>query len=514
MEGTSTISVDKVGGPNWSGTDSFSYPITFNIARKDGQTNMTINPQQPYSLAGTYTMKFPYVRTLTTSNPSYWGNDKPIFGDLPLGEYVVTITDGCGYTVTREINLTKPAGYSPTLKDDVGCAASNVVYDMGVNANTQKYGRVRVYENNNGVRGNIVGTFNPNLLLNGQFPNIHPGNYFLVFSEVNYYDRIVTTLPYDSPASNISVARNITGVDQEYYVPFTVRPYQQMSFNTVSLFCNPSDTNSGILGIEASGIPVGFINYGVWAQGADPETATPLYTYNTTNLTQMSHVFTGLSAGTYIVRVTNQCGFTEQTVIVQPGTLTFPDPVGVPEKICNPGEDVNLAIALPSSLFDIVWKDQATGTTVGTGSSIIVKPMVTSNYKVEYSLKSSFGCSGSYTGSGTITVEVGNCFCYKPATTSGTTLDTKHGITALSRAGAQGDNWPMVRKGAWTALESHTKGFVINRIATTAQVEAIGSPIEGMMVYDEEADCLKIYTSSDNGVNFAWKCFKVQGCPD
>ena len=93
-------------------------------------------------------------------------------------------------------------------------------------------------------------------------------------------------------------------------------------------------------------------------------------------------------------------------------------------------------------------------------------------------------------------------------------MDTKHGITALSRAGAQGDNWPMVRKGAWTALESHTKGFVINRIATTAQVEAIGSPIEGMMVYDEEADCLKIYTSSDNGVNFAWKCFKVQGCPD
>ena len=102
--------------------------------------------------------------------------------------------------------------------------------------------------------------------------------------------------------------------------------------------------------------------------------------------------------------------------------------------------------------------------------------------------------------------------CYKPATTSGIALETKHGITSLGRAGAdQGDKWPMLRKGAWTALEAKTKGFVVNRIPTTSQVDAIPNPIEGMMVYDEQADCLKIYTTNGGGI-FAWKCFTTPAC--
>ena len=106
------------------------------------------------------------------------------------------------------------------------------------------------------------------------------------------------------------------------------------------------------------------------------------------------------------------------------------------------------------------------------------------------------------------------CFCYKPATLAGTVLDTKSGITALGRAGTDNGNWPMVRKGAWTALEAKTKGFVVNRIPTTAQVNAIATPVEGMMVYDEEADCLKIYTTTNNGTSFSWQCFNTQTCPD
>ena len=100
--------------------------------------------------------------------------------------------------------------------------------------------------------------------------------------------------------------------------------------------------------------------------------------------------------------------------------------------------------------------------------------------------------------------------CYKPAVTTGTALETKHGITALGRAGADNGNWPMVRKGAWTALEAKTKGFVVNRIPTTAAVNAIANPVEGMMVYDEEADCLKINT---DGSITGWKCFNTQTCP-
>ena len=101
--------------------------------------------------------------------------------------------------------------------------------------------------------------------------------------------------------------------------------------------------------------------------------------------------------------------------------------------------------------------------------------------------------------------------CYKPVITTGTILDTQHGITSLGRAGADNDNWPMVRKGAWTALESRTKGFVPNRL-TTAQVSQIPDTnlVEGMMVYNITLGCLQVNT---NGLPTGWTCFDTQTCP-
>lgn len=101
--------------------------------------------------------------------------------------------------------------------------------------------------------------------------------------------------------------------------------------------------------------------------------------------------------------------------------------------------------------------------------------------------------------------------CYQPAVTSGTVLNTNHGITALGRAGADNGNWPMVRKGAWTALEAKTKGFVPNRL-TNSQISAIpaGNLVEGMMVYNIDQDCLQINT---DGTASGWKCFNTPACP-
>lgn len=112
-----------------------------------------------------------------------------------------------------------------------------------------------------------------------------------------------------------------------------------------------------------------------------------------------------------------------------------------------------------------------------------------------------------------INIEVKN-YCFKPGTTMGTVLNTKHGITALGRTGVNvndANNWPQIRKGAWTVLEAKTKGFVINRIQTTAQVNAIPNPIIGMMVFDQQADCLKINT---DGTAAGWRCFNTAACPD
>ena len=122
------------------------------------------------------------------------------------------------------------------------------------------------------------------------------------------------------------------------------------------------------------------------------------------------------------------------------------------------------------------------------------------------------GQAQGQTAGSSANASVNGCYCYKPAQTTGTALDTNHGITALGRAGADNSNWPMVRKGAWTVLEAKTKGFVINRL-TNAQITAIPSADlrEGMMVYNINQDCLQI---NIDGTRAGWKCFNTQACPD
>lgn len=101
-------------------------------------------------------------------------------------------------------------------------------------------------------------------------------------------------------------------------------------------------------------------------------------------------------------------------------------------------------------------------------------------------------------------------YCLESANTSGAEIDTKVGITSLGRAGSEtlSNNWPMVRKGGYLALESTNKAFVPTRIST-ANLTNITNPVEGMMVYDTTENCLKIYVNS----NVGWKCFNKKTCP-
>lgn len=110
----------------------------------------------------------------------------------------------------------------------------------------------------------------------------------------------------------------------------------------------------------------------------------------------------------------------------------------------------------------------------------------------------------------TVTITVSVTICFNDPKTGGSNHDTKVGITLLKRAGAQNaDNWPMVRKSGHIALESNTQGFVVTRM-TTAQLNAMktaGTALEGMMSFDTDAKCLKIYTAGD------WSCFNTPTCP-
>ncbi|MCY0978858.1 hypothetical protein PGH12_09725 [Chryseobacterium wangxinyae] len=105
-----------------------------------------------------------------------------------------------------------------------------------------------------------------------------------------------------------------------------------------------------------------------------------------------------------------------------------------------------------------------------------------------------------------ITIPIASGVCYIDPNTTVAGEDSKHGITLLQRAGNTNGNWPMVRKSAHTVLESNSKGFVITRM-TTAEISAIVSPQEGMMVYDTIEKCLKLFDGT------TWSCFTKATCP-
>lgn len=96
--------------------------------------------------------------------------------------------------------------------------------------------------------------------------------------------------------------------------------------------------------------------------------------------------------------------------------------------------------------------------------------------------------------------------CYNdPIKENGFKNETNIGITLLKRSG----EWPMIRNSGHIVLESNSLGFVPTRM-TTIQLESIksaGNAIEGMMSYDTDAKCMKIY----DGIT--WKCFNTPSCP-
>lgn len=230
--------------------------------------------------------------------------------------------------------------------------------------------------------------------------------------------------------------------------------------------------------------------------------------YNTLNITN----YDATKAGTYSVNITYPGSCLNDTLYYTIKADGIAPNAGTGQTITM---DVSEANKAPLNLFSYLTAPyDNSGTWKETTSSGMLSDYMWDSTRVNagtYTFTYTVGatCSGPASVA-TVTIILEGV-CYKPAVTSGTALATNHGITSLGRAGAKDkDNWPMVRKGAWTALESKTKGFVVNRIPTTAQVEAIPHPVEGMMVYDVQTDCLKI---NIDGTKTGWKCFNTQTCP-
>jgi|GEM_PF-2063514 len=148
------------------------------------------------------------------------------------------------------------------------------------------------------------------------------------------------------------------------------------------------------------------------------------------------------------------------------------------------------------------------------GSSWNPENVADGTYEFKYTVSAI--CGGT-TDETIVTIKLSGA-CYSPPAVSGIVLETKVGITSLNRAGIKGDSWPMVRNGGWLALESKTKGFVVNRVGfDNVTGDPIGIPTSafelGMLVYDTTNKCLKMYTTKEGETTPAWHCMSAPGCP-
>ena len=108
-----------------------------------------------------------------------------------------------------------------------------------------------------------------------------------------------------------------------------------------------------------------------------------------------------------------------------------------------------------------------------------------------------------------VVIGIDPCYCVKPAT--GGTPDgfTKTGISTHENQIA---GWPENVPNGFITMDSKTKGFVITRVEHVSQTpdltnDAIKDPKEGMLVYDRQDDCVKLF----NGT--IWKCIE-RSCND
>lgn len=490
---------------------------------------------------------------------------------LPIGNYTVTVTDACGQSITKPANNPQSAGtpvMSVAATLNWRCGDLPVVSQPNtLQAEIQVSGYLP--DRANAVLTIISGPSNVGvagtLLENGRWGwgNLLPGtytvsivscdntltqNFTIAATNGNLLKQsftatanslcggtgsITSTIVYNGShnfkvellnASGTVIQTNSTGnftnlPAGNYSVRMRVEPWcgaayhyqvdQTVNLNIAASGSGASMSSSvGVICEDAAGNPLSTGSAYLDISGAGPFTVnystSPSGPWTTINNVGNHLVIDDLTANTlYHIQVMDNCGvlknFTTQikTMGVLSTTNTVHPCVGAP-----------YALEVPYySGATYTWTNPQGAVVSNTRTYNI--PTYNAGFDGTYVAKITWNnCITRYVQ---VTVSSNACgqpiaVCYNDAFTGTAGTDSKHGITLLKRAGTDNGNWPMNRKSAHTVLESNTKGFVITRVPTSG-LSGITNPVEGMMVYDTTAKCLKLYA---DGV---WSCFKTPACP-
>lgn len=304
-------------------------------------------------------------------------------------------------------------------------------------------------------------------------------------SQIHLLRNLRITLPYAATAGDDSTTicggNNATIsilTNDKIYTGTTVNPVEVTDPPVDAIHFNFCDNSGNSLGNSHHS------SQGIWAY--DSSTGKVTFTPDAG--------FTGTATIKYYIQAksgdfSNDSGYRSTPATI---TVTIHASPGIPVINCNSSTVTNYDSSVGYTFNPKGPVINSSGVITGLNSNTAYTLTATKN---SCSASTSFTCTYA---------------CYKNPVTTGTTLDTNQGISSLQRiAGSGGDHWPIVRKGGHLALESQTKGFVINRL-TTNQKNTLQAThlIKGMVVYDTNLHCLNIYDGSD------WKCFLTPACPD
>ncbi len=438
LGGTGAIDIRRISGQPFG---SLIPETTYSIEPVPFQPSTTIEPTQPYTLAGSYTIAFPLEYTTTTN--------RSIIGDLPPGEYKMVVSDDCSRTNNSNVEKfftisgNSTAEYNPIITVDSGCRNSNTIkYDMQATRNVAN-SRVPSLNNisvelwtadNSGLPGSLVSKdTNVSIGIQGSFEGLTPGGYLIRFRNINFQS---------TNRDEVHSAATGSNNDREFTSDvITIEEPRPIDVNTAGTFCDFSNAASGVIlaqipdtGSAPLVYPVTFELFNATLDGVAIGSA--IAQNSIPNGPERSHVFQNLEEGNYVVVTSTGCGGNEVRARLSFSPIS---PKITPDKdmVC-PGTEVTLTLEDVSPfIFDIVWKDDQ-GNTLNTdiGATTITVPVQqTTMYTVEYVAKDRL-CSGTIPSTTTINITVpntalevtGDTVCEgKDATV--TIADTEIGIT-------------------------------------------------------------------------------------
>lgn len=179
----------------------------------------------------------------------------------------------------------------------------------------------------------------------------------------------------------------------------------------------------------------------------------------------------------------------------------------------NPINPTEMPGSIPSTnpydIGKLNWTDTVIAVETGGHTSMTVKDNTKRYGYIGHRVNGSMGDGTSVDATETEynfagTPEINLCgapavagICTNPGAFDAAGLPSTTGISNLVGFTGATTGWPANVPNGHVVIESKNKGFVITRVSSSA---AILNPVEGMLIYDIAAACVKLYNGTD------WKC--------